>query len=156
MLKPRQQRKESHPPALIKLQEMLSQAPSAAGFPQQSQSSAPSNTGGKVTARRRSGKGDQSQGDENKSSSHRAPLATGSPQMDVLTRKTGMLMEYMLCKYKVKQPMRKGEMLKVINRRFKEHFPEILKKASYRLDMVFGLELKESSPTANPMSLSVS
>ncbi|GAB1302944.1 Melanoma-associated antigen B4 [Apodemus speciosus] len=119
---------------------------SAAGFPQQSQSSAPSNTGGKVTARRRSGKGDQSQGDENKSSSHRAPLATGSPQMDVLTRKTGMLMEYMLCKYKVKQPMRKGEMLKVINRRFKEHFPEILKKASYRLDMVFGLELKEIQP----------
>ena len=57
-----------------------------------------------------------------------------------------MLMEYMLCKYKVKQPMRKGEMLKVINRRFKDHFPEILKKASYQLDVVFGLELKEIQP----------
>ena len=37
-------------------------------------------------------------------------------------------------------------MLKVINKRFKEHFPEILKKASYRLDVVFGLELKEILP----------
>ncbi|XP_021044435.1 melanoma-associated antigen B4-like [Mus pahari] len=118
---------------------------STAGFPQHSQSSAPSNTGSKVMTHRRSGKGDQIQEDENKSFS-RAPLATGSPQMDLLTRKTGMLMEYMLCKYKVKQHMRKGEMLKVINRRFKEHFPEILKKASYRLDMVFGLELKEIQP----------
>ncbi|EDL29145.1 mCG1035415 [Mus musculus] len=118
---------------------------STAGFPQHSQSSVPSNTGSKVMTHRRLSKGDQSQGDENKSFS-RAPLATGSPQMDLLTRKTGMLMEYMLCKYKVKQPMRKGEMLKVINRRFKDHFPEILKKASYQLDVVFGLELKEIQP----------
>ncbi|XP_032745252.1 melanoma-associated antigen B4-like [Rattus rattus] len=115
---------------------------STAGFSQPSQSLAPSNTGSKGMACRKS---DQSRGDENRSFS-RAPLATGSTQMDLMTRKTGMLMEYMLCKYKVKQPMRKGEMLKVINRRFKDHFPEILKKASYRLDVVFGLELKEIQP----------
>ncbi|KAH0519190.1 Melanoma-associated antigen B4 [Microtus ochrogaster] len=42
--------------------------------------------------------------------------------------------------------MRRGEMLKVINKRFKEHFPEIFKKASYRLDLVFGFELIEILP----------
>ncbi|KAH0519332.1 Melanoma-associated antigen B4 [Microtus ochrogaster] len=67
-------------------------------------------------------------------------------QMDLMTRKMGILMEYMLLKYIVQQPLKRGEMLKAINKRFKEHFPEILKKASYRLDVVFGLELKEVLP----------
>nr|XP_048305781.1 melanoma-associated antigen B4-like [Myodes glareolus] len=118
---------------------------SAADFPQQSESSAPSSTASQEVTHRKSDKGDQGQGDRNERSSG-ALLSTRSLQMDLLTRKTGMLMEYMLCKYKVQQIMKKGEMLKVINKRFKEHFPEILKKASYRLDVVFGLELKEVQP----------
>ncbi|CAO2623832.1 Melanoma-associated antigen B4 [Lemmus lemmus] len=76
-----------------------------------------------------------------------------STQMDLLTRKTGMLLEYMLCKYKEQQPMKRGEMLKVINKRFKEHLPEILKKASFRLDMVFGIELKEIQPNGQSYML---
>ncbi|KAK7795808.1 hypothetical protein U0070_025377 [Myodes glareolus] len=118
---------------------------SAADFPQQSESSAPSSTASQEVTHRKSDKGDQGQGDRNERSSG-ALLSTRSLQMDLLTRKTGMLMEYMLCKYKVQQLMKRREMLKVINKRFKEHFPEILKKASYRLDVVFGLELKEVQP----------
>ncbi|XP_057616617.1 melanoma-associated antigen B4-like [Chionomys nivalis] len=118
---------------------------STADFPQQSESSAPSSTASQGVSHGRSDKGDQGQGDRNERSS-RALLSTRSMRMDLMTRKTGMLMEYMLLKYKVQQPMKRGEMLKVINKRFKEHFPEILKKASYRLDVVFGLELKEVLP----------
>ena len=118
---------------------------STADLPQQSESSAPSSTASLGVTHARSDKGDQSQEDGNEHSS-RALLSTRSMQMDLMTRKTGMLMEYMLLKYKMQQPMRRGEMLKVINKRFKEHFPEILKKASYRLDVVFGLELKEILP----------
>ncbi|XP_028713742.1 melanoma-associated antigen B4-like [Peromyscus leucopus] len=124
----------------------------SAGFPQQSQSSASSTTASKGMGPRGSGKGDQRQGNGKESSSG-ALLSTGSLQMDLLTRKTGMLMEYMLCKYRVQQPMRRGEMLKVINKRFKEHFPEILKKATYRLDVVFGLELKEIQPNGQSYML---
>ncbi|XP_021043082.1 melanoma-associated antigen B2-like [Mus pahari] len=69
-----------------------------------------------------------------------------SPQKDLLTRKTGMLMEYMLSKYKQKEPLLKEEMLNVVTKSFKEQFPEILKKASNRMDLVFGLELKEVQP----------
>ncbi|XP_075819665.1 melanoma-associated antigen B4-like [Microtus pennsylvanicus] len=118
---------------------------STADFPQQSESSGPSSTASQGGSYGRSDNGDQGQGD-GKERSSRALLSTRSMQMDLMTRKTGMLMEYMLLKYKVQQPMRRGEMLKVINKRLKEHFPEILKKASYRLDVVFGLELKEILP----------
>ncbi|CAO2623831.1 Melanoma-associated antigen B4 [Lemmus lemmus] len=103
-------------------------------------------------ARKMSGKGAKGQEEEN-GGSLRAPLSRRSTQMDLLTRKTGMLLEYMLCKYKEQQPMKRGEMLKVINKRFKEHLPEILKKASFRLDMVFGIELKEIQPNGQSYML---
>ncbi|KAM7339038.1 hypothetical protein ACRRTK_002522 [Alexandromys fortis] len=118
---------------------------STADFPQQSESSAPSSTASQGVTHRRSDKVAQGQRDGNE----RPPgalLSSRSTKMDLMTRKTGMLMEYMLLTYKMQQPMRRGEMLKVIHKRFKEHFPEILKKASYRLDVVFGLELKEILP----------
>ncbi|XP_034341465.1 melanoma-associated antigen B4-like [Arvicanthis niloticus] len=69
-----------------------------------------------------------------------------NPRQDLLTRKTGMLMEYMLSKYKQKEPLLREEMLNVVTKSFKEQFPEILKKASNRMDLVFGLELKEIQP----------
>ena len=118
---------------------------STADFPQQSESSAPSSTASQGVTHARSDKGDQGQRDGNVHTSG-ALLCTRIMQMDLMIRKTRMLVEYMLLKYKMQQPMRRGEMLKVINKRFKEHFPEILKKASYRLDVVFGLELKEILP----------
>ncbi|XP_075813078.1 melanoma-associated antigen B4-like [Microtus pennsylvanicus] len=118
---------------------------STADFSQQSESSAPSSTASQGVTHGRSDNGDQGQGDGNERPSG-ALLCTRSMPMDLMTRKTGMLMEYILYKYKVQQPVRRGEMLKVINKRFKEHFPEIFKKASYRLDVVFGLELKEVLP----------
>ncbi|XP_036031498.1 melanoma-associated antigen B4-like [Onychomys torridus] len=113
---------------------------------------APTITASKGLAHKKSGKGAKGQEEKNESSC-RAPLSTGSMQMDLLSRKTGMLVEYMLCKYKVKQPAKRGEMLKVINKRFKDQFPEILKKATYRLDMVFGIELKEIQPNGQSYML---
>ncbi|KAK7807372.1 hypothetical protein U0070_026806 [Myodes glareolus] len=122
---------------------------STADFPQGKALSTAASEG---MAQKMSGKGAKGQEEQN-GSSLRAPLSTRSMQMDLLTRKTGMLVEYMLCKYKVQQPMKRGEMLRVISKRFKEHFPEILKKASYRLDMVFGIELKEVQPNGQSYML---
>ncbi|XP_031230803.1 melanoma-associated antigen B4-like [Mastomys coucha] len=79
-------------------------------------------------------------------SSSTAEQSKKSPQQDLLTRKTGMLMEYMLSKYKQKEPLLREEMLNVVTKSFKEQFPEILKKASNRMDLVFGLEMKEIQP----------
>ncbi|XP_052603873.1 melanoma-associated antigen B4-like [Peromyscus californicus insignis] len=85
--------------------------------------------------------------------SSRAQHSSKSPQKDLLTRKTEMLMEYMLTKYKQKEPLLREEMLNAVNKRFKEQFPEILKKASNRLDLVFGLELKEVQPNGQSYEL---
>lgn len=76
-----------------------------------------------------------------------------SQEKDLLTRKTGMLMEYMLSKYKQKEPLLREEMLNVVNKRFKEQFPEILQKASNRMDLVFGLELREVPPNGQTYML---
>jgi hypothetical protein len=64
-------------------------------------------------------------------------------------RKSEMVMQYLLLKYKMKQPILKGEMLKMVSKRFREYFPEILRKASNRVELVFGLELQEAKPKGN-------
>ncbi|GAB1302945.1 Melanoma-associated antigen B4 [Apodemus speciosus] len=86
-------------------------------------------------------------------SSSMAQQSKKSPQQDILTRKSGMLMEYMLSKYKQKEPLMREEMLNVVTKSFKEYFPEILKKASNRMDLVFGLELKEIQPKGRAYAL---
>nr|AAI72073.1 Expressed sequence CN716893 [Mus musculus] len=127
---------------------------STAGFPQKSKSQgeAPTTTARKGGTCRRSRKSTRGPREESTSCT-RVPRFSENPQNDLLTRKTGMLMQYLLCKYKMKQPASKGEMLKVINRRFKEQLPEILKKASERIQLVFGLEVKEIKPNGGYYTL---
>uniref|UniRef100_A0A8C7ETN2 MAGE domain-containing protein n=1 Tax=Neovison vison TaxID=452646 RepID=A0A8C7ETN2_NEOVI len=75
--------------------------------------------------------------------------ASTSPEnahKDLLTRKVGMLMQFLLEKYTMRAPILKSDMLKIIHKRYKEHFPEILRKASEHMELVFGLELKEVKP----------
>ncbi|XP_038171655.2 melanoma-associated antigen B4-like [Arvicola amphibius] len=65
-----------------------------------------------------------------------------------LFRKTRVLMQFILQKFKVKASFTRGDMLIVINKKYKEHFPEIMRRITVHLEIVFGLELKEvdSSP----------
>uniref|UniRef100_A0A8C8Y4J3 MAGE domain-containing protein n=1 Tax=Panthera leo TaxID=9689 RepID=A0A8C8Y4J3_PANLE len=86
-----------------------------------------------------------SQVKESKNSSQASTSAEKAPN-DPLTRKVGMLMEFLLEKHNMKEPIMRASMLKIVTRRFKEHFPEILKRASEHLELVFGLELKEVKP----------
>ncbi|XP_034342150.1 melanoma-associated antigen B4-like [Arvicanthis niloticus] len=127
---------------------------STAVLPQKSKSQgeAPTTTASKGGGYRRSRKTTKGPREESTSSS-RVPHFNENPQNDLLTRKTGILMQYLLCKYKMKQPANKGEMLKVINRRFKGQLPEILKKASERIQLVFGLEVKEIKPNGGYYTL---
>ncbi|XP_008820971.1 melanoma-associated antigen B4-like [Nannospalax galili] len=117
----------------------------SAGLPQKSQGMVPTPSAGKGMAHRRSDKGAKGKRGE-KGNSSTAPPSTAAPEIDLLSKKAGMLLEYMMHRYKINQPIKKGEMLKVVNKRFKQQFSEILKKAIYHLDLVFGLELKELQP----------
>ncbi|XP_055249295.1 melanoma-associated antigen B1-like [Moschus berezovskii] len=84
---------------------------------------------------------------ERKNSSQASTSAKITP-LDPLTKKAGVLIHFMLEKFKMKQPIRKIDMLKVVHKMFKAHFPEILQKATERIELVFGLELKEVKPNS--------
>uniref|UniRef100_A0A8C4LCJ1 MAGE domain-containing protein n=1 Tax=Equus asinus asinus TaxID=83772 RepID=A0A8C4LCJ1_EQUAS len=66
-----------------------------------------------------------------------------SSGLDSLSKKAVLLEQYLLYKYKMKQPAMKADMLKIINPNYEDRFAEILKKASEHIEAVFALELKE-------------
>ncbi|KAM6151483.1 melanoma-associated antigen B1-like [Rhynchocyon petersi] len=56
-------------------------------------------------------------------------------------------MHFLLNKYKMKEPVLKAEMMNLINKKYIEQFSKILRLASERLELIFGLELKEVDPS---------
>ena len=59
------------------------------------------------------------------------------------------MVQYMLYKYKVRELIKRSEMLKAINKRYRGQFPEILRRASEHIEMLFGLVLKEVRPNGH-------
>ncbi|MEJ1281382.1 melanoma-associated antigen B2 [Cricetulus griseus] len=68
---------------------------------------------------------------------------------DPIMRKASVLIEFLLDKFKMKEAVTRSEMLAIVNKKFKEQFPEILRRTSARLELVFGLELKEIDPSTH-------
>ncbi|XP_054571132.1 melanoma-associated antigen B2-like [Eptesicus fuscus] len=86
-------------------------------------------------------------------SSSGASTSTKSSGQDILNQKAIMIVEYLLYQYKKKEPIKKGEMLKIIHKWFRKDFPEILGRASERMDRFFGLQVKEVKPNGNYYTL---
>ncbi|XP_075394900.1 melanoma-associated antigen B16-like [Tenrec ecaudatus] len=57
--------------------------------------------------------------------------------------KASLLVNYLLLKYRIKEPVTLEDMLNTVIKEYKDKFPEILQKARECLEMVFGLEVKE-------------
>ncbi|MBZ3888814.1 Melanoma-associated antigen B10 [Sciurus carolinensis] len=74
------------------------------------------------------------------------PMATENFPRGHLDEKVVMLVHYLLYKYQMKEPITKAEILKNVIQIHKNHFPEILKRVSEHLELVFGLDLKEVDP----------
>ena len=64
-----------------------------------------------------------------------------------------MVMDFLLERYTKKEPITQNAMLNVIGRKYKQSFPEILSRASERVELVFGLELKEVDCSRNIYAL---
>uniref|UniRef100_A0A8C8YZX6 MAGE domain-containing protein n=1 Tax=Prolemur simus TaxID=1328070 RepID=A0A8C8YZX6_PROSS len=118
----------------------------AAGSSQKPQRALPSTTAAAAASCTTSDRGAKSQGQENAGSSE-ASSSTESSSNDPVTREVGMLIYFLLEKYKNKEPIRKAAMLKAVNKKNKKHFPEILKRTSHQLELTFGLHLKEVNPS---------
>uniref|UniRef100_A0A8C7BTP6 MAGE domain-containing protein n=1 Tax=Neovison vison TaxID=452646 RepID=A0A8C7BTP6_NEOVI len=123
-------------------------SPPATGPPQKSQRARSTGSPDANISGSSSDEGAKSQGEEGPSFPQFLP-SPGSSHRDPLTEKAGMLVHFLLYKYKVKEPITEAEMLKVINKQYKEQFPEILRKTTERLELVFGLELKEVDPSSH-------
>nr|XP_036848091.1 melanoma-associated antigen B5-like [Manis javanica] len=72
------------------------------------------------------------------------PLKTEGSHKGYLVRNVIDLLEHFLVhRYKLKQPMLKEDMLKIIGEEYEYQFPEILKKTAKRIESLFAVDLKE-------------
>ncbi|XP_007471603.1 PREDICTED: melanoma-associated antigen B4-like [Lipotes vexillifer] len=90
--------------------------------------------------------GAQGQDEKSAGTSQAAPSIHSSCR-DPLTRKARMLVQFLLHKYQTKELIPQAALLKAVNRKYKKHFPEILRRASEIMEVVFGLELKDVDPS---------
>lgn len=68
--------------------------------------------------------------------------AIQSTRRDPIARRASKILHYLLEKYQKDEQPHQEEMLKLISRKYKVHFPCILEKATYQLEVIYGLELK--------------
>ncbi|KAM7045479.1 melanoma-associated antigen B16-like [Molossus nigricans] len=59
------------------------------------------------------------------------------------------LVNFLLFKYQMKEPVTKADILMIISNECEDHFIEIFLKASVRMEIIFGLDVKEVDPTNN-------
>ena len=60
-----------------------------------------------------------------------------------------MLVEVLLDKYTKKETITQNALLKVVSRKYRQPLPEMLRRASEHVELVFGLELKEVDHSRN-------
>ncbi|XP_004417114.1 PREDICTED: melanoma-associated antigen B5-like [Odobenus rosmarus divergens] len=91
--------------------------------------------------------------DEDRASPGEGSYYTESAGEDPLTGKPSLLEQFLLYKYKMKQPILKEDMLKIVGPNYQDRFPEILKKASERIEIVFAVDLEEIDSTRQSYDL---
>ncbi|XP_068819456.1 melanoma-associated antigen B1-like [Capricornis sumatraensis] len=89
---------------------------------------------------------------EHKNSSQASTSAKTAPP-DPLTKKAVVLIHFLLEKFKMKEPIRRVDMLKLFHKRYKTRFPEIFRRAAECMELAFGLELKEVKPNGYSYTL---
>uniref|UniRef100_G1QAY7 MAGE family member B3 n=2 Tax=Myotis lucifugus TaxID=59463 RepID=G1QAY7_MYOLU len=80
---------------------------------------------------------------ENKQSSSKTSPSKAKSQRDPLTEMSNILVQFLMQMYKKKKPIKKADMLKIIHKKYKNSFSEILSRASFNIEVVFGVDLKE-------------
>ncbi|EHH30603.1 MAGE-B6 antigen [Macaca mulatta] len=72
---------------------------------------------------------------------------------DPLNRKASKMVQFLQEKFEKKESILKADMLRRVRRQYKPCFPEILKRTSERLAVVFGVELKEMDSSGESYTL---
>ncbi|XP_037676691.1 LOW QUALITY PROTEIN: melanoma-associated antigen B1-like [Choloepus didactylus] len=128
------------------------QSSPATGIPQGPQGASPTITNSKGLSRTSSDETANSQ-DGEKSSTSQAALSTKRSRRNPLIKKAGLLEQFLLHKFKRREPIMKKGMLKIVNGKYKDRFPEILRRASDNLEVLFAVNVKEVDATGQTYAL---
>ncbi|XP_057575364.1 melanoma-associated antigen B16-like [Hippopotamus amphibius kiboko] len=101
----------------------------------------------KATSPTKSDEGSNSQKKKYSLSILRAVPNPKNVPVDALEKEVAMLVNFLLFKYQMKEPITKAEMLKIVIKECGVYFPEILRRASERMEIIFGLNLVEVDRT---------
>uniref|UniRef100_A0A8C3YVB8 MAGE domain-containing protein n=1 Tax=Catagonus wagneri TaxID=51154 RepID=A0A8C3YVB8_9CETA len=119
--------------------------------------------GGNLQSSSASGSGRKSQGSQRAPSTTTTPAGVSCTRFDEgtsqvlpstdyshrspLDQKAVLLVQFLLCKHNIRETITKEDMMKHVIKRYKEHFHEILRKASELMVLAFGIDVKEVDPT---------
>ncbi|KAM4818333.1 melanoma-associated antigen B4-like isoform 1-T4 [Thomomys bottae] len=68
---------------------------------------------------------------------------TSTCEKEGINKMKNVLVEFLLEKFKLKEHVTQADMMKVVNKKSRQQFPEIFKRTSKHLELVFGVELQE-------------
>lgn len=73
--------------------------------------------------------------------------------VDALTKKASMLVEFLLEKFQKSEQFTDADMLKVVSKKYKTQFSDILRKSSSRMEMIFAMRLKKINPDSQSYAI---
>ncbi|XP_016075939.1 PREDICTED: melanoma-associated antigen B16-like [Miniopterus natalensis] len=95
----------------------------------------------------------ESQEKEGSSASSKSLSETENLPEDPLDEKVPLLVQYLLHKYQMYEPITKADMIDVVIKEYTNDFPEILSKALEHMELVFGIDVEEVDPTSHSYAL---
>ncbi|XP_045716379.1 melanoma-associated antigen B16-like [Phyllostomus hastatus] len=119
----------------------------AAGIPSSPESPQSFSSSSIVTTATSSSKShEESSSQEKEGNTSQAVTGPKDITTDALDERVALLVDFLLIKYHMKEPVTKVEMLMIISEEYQDHFTDILLQASERMQMIFGLDVKEIDP----------
>ncbi|XP_006776896.1 PREDICTED: melanoma-associated antigen 10-like [Myotis davidii] len=91
--------------------------------------------------------------DEQETNSREHSEGSESALHDALYLKMTELVEFLLPKYREKQPTTKAEMLSKVIKEYEDQFPEIFSLASEFMQLLFGIDVEEVDPSSHTYAL---
>ncbi|XP_032746359.1 melanoma-associated antigen B4-like [Rattus rattus] len=82
--------------------------------------------------------------------------AESIPQLisnDALTKNASMLVEFLLDKFKKSEEFTDADMQRVVSKKYKIQFSDILRKSSLRMEMIFGMQLKKINDSSETYAI---
>ncbi|XP_008056598.1 melanoma-associated antigen 10-like [Carlito syrichta] len=133
-------------PLILSTPEEVSADAETPSTSQSSQSACSYHTGIASTFLSQSDESSSSPKEESPSTLQTLPDTEPLPRNEI-DEKVGELVEFLLHKYRTKEPVAKAEMLSVVIKNYENHFPEIFREAAECMRLIFGLDMKEVDPT---------